>query len=65
MSASVFAELTGAASGRTVRRWEAGENDVPRAVVNICRLLGWLDNEVRTSAINHVLLAARVHYVEL
>ena len=57
MSAEVFARLTGTASGRTVRRWERGDNDLPGAVVNLCRLLSWLDTDARNSAINHILLS--------
>jgi DNA-binding transcriptional regulator YiaG len=56
MSANTFALLTGCASGRTVRRWEAGENDVPKAVVNLLQVLGWIDPTARNSAINHILL---------
>ena len=59
MSANTFAMLTGCASGRTVRRWEAGENDVPKAVVNLLQVLGWIDPTARNSAINPILLCAR------
>ena len=58
MSANTFALLTGCASGRTVRRWEAGNNDVPGSVVNLLRVLGWIDPTVRNSAVNHILLSA-------
>lgn len=59
MSANTFAELTGVASGRTVRRWEAGDSDVPGSVVNLLRILGWIDPTARNSAINHILLVSR------
>ena len=59
MSAEVFARLTGTATGRTVRRWERGDSPVPGAVVNLCRVLGWLDIDARNCAITHILLSSR------
>jgi len=41
LSAERFARLTGTSTGRTVRRWEAGQAPVPRSVV---LLLGALDD---------------------
>ena len=34
-----FAELVGVADGRTVRRWEAGEKDIPGSVWLVLELL--------------------------
>ncbi len=38
LSAEGFARAVHAASGRTVRRWEAGDSDVPGSVTVLCRL---------------------------
>ncbi len=38
-SAEGFARLVGVESGRTVRRWEAGERDIPGPVIVLTRLL--------------------------
>lgn len=38
LSAEGFARAVHAASGRTVRRWEATDSDVPGSVVVLCRL---------------------------
>lgn len=39
LSAEGFARLVGVESGRTVRRWEAGDRDIPGPVVVIVRAL--------------------------
>lgn len=41
-TADKMAQLCGASSGRVVRKWEAGDNDVPEGV---CRFL-WLLHSV-------------------
>lgn len=41
LSAEGFARAVGVESGRTVRRWEAGERDIPGPVVALLRI--WLD----------------------
>jgi len=40
LSAQKFAEAVGVESGRTVRRWEAGDRAVPGTVVVLLRILG-------------------------
>ncbi len=39
LSTKNLAELFGVSSGRTVRRWEAGERDIPGPAI---RLMTWL-----------------------
>lgn len=39
LSAQGFARLVGIESGRTVRRWEAGERDIPGPLVVLLRVL--------------------------
>jgi DNA-binding transcriptional regulator YiaG len=39
LSAERFARLTGTSTGRTVRRWEAGQAPVPRSVVLLLQSL--------------------------
>jgi DNA-binding transcriptional regulator YiaG len=39
LSAEAFAAILGAGSGRTIRRWEAGERPVPGPVAVLCGLL--------------------------
>ncbi len=51
LSAEGFARLTGAASGRTVRRWEAGDNDIPRSTLQLLRLLDLLAASKRAEAV--------------
>lgn len=41
LSAEGFARAVGVESGRTVRRWEAGERDIPGPVLHLLRI--WLD----------------------
>ena len=41
LSAEGFARAVGVESGRTVRRWEAGERDIPGPVVVLLEI--WLD----------------------
>ena len=39
LSADGFAHVVGVESGRTVRRWEAGERDIPGPIVVLVGLL--------------------------
>lgn len=39
LSAEGFARVYRVASGRTVQRWEAGDNDIPGPVVVLTRIL--------------------------
>ena len=39
LSAEGLARVVGVESGRTVRRWEAGERDIPGPVIVVMRLL--------------------------
>lgn len=39
LSAARFAAAVGVADGRTVRRWEAGDRDIPGSVVILVRLM--------------------------
>lgn len=41
LSAESFARAVHVESGRTVRRWEAGERDIPGPVIVLLRI--WLD----------------------
>lgn len=41
LSAGAFARAVGVSDGRTVRRWEAGDRDIPGPVIVLMRL--WLD----------------------
>lgn len=39
LSAELFARVVGVESGRTVRRWEAGDRDIPGPVTVLTHLL--------------------------
>jgi len=39
LSAEAFARLVRVESGRTVRRWEAGDRDIPGPVIVICEAI--------------------------
>lgn len=41
LSAEGFAQAVGVESGRTVRRWEAGDRDIPGPVLQLLAI--WLD----------------------
>jgi len=41
LSAGAFARAVGVSDGRTVRRWEAGDRDIPGPVIVLVNL--WLD----------------------
>lgn len=55
LSGAVFARLVGAADARSVRRWEAAGNDIPRSVVAMVRLLQWLPEDQRRDAVAWLL----------
>lgn len=55
LSAEGFSRLAGAATGRTVRKWEAGDNDIPGSVKQLVRLLESLKPSDRSHAIKMLM----------
>ena len=51
LSAEGFARLVGAATGRTVRKWESGDRDIPGPVVKLLYLLNSLGQHKKADAI--------------
>jgi DNA-binding transcriptional regulator YiaG len=55
LSGVEFARLVGAADARNVRRWEAGDNDIPKGTVRLIQVLQWLPDTSRSKAVKMLL----------
>jgi DNA-binding transcriptional regulator YiaG len=54
LSCEKFATLVGV-TGRTVRRWERGDRDIPKPVIILLNLLYWLPAQDRDRAMLRML----------
>lgn len=70
LSTAQFAAFVGVAKGRTVRRWEAGDNDIPGAVVKLLEAVDLLravesDVQARGNLTTQTHLAAQAFLAPL